>query len=383
MSSAIHVYPDIQAWQQAAVAHAIDAHQAGRPQDFRILNYTNAAAAACNAGLRPCIYGLDAAPFVAGERLITLDAVKDPNLAGDAPPLYGSSRELTVLEAAPFVFTDLPELSPPAEGLSHWLIPPPLPTELPAWTLRVEADGDDSTNTITAIDPAARGALDAWLNRLSAEAKAPGGRWWPFWNLKERFAQLSPHWAITTHRSQGSQYRDVFLNAPDLDSNRDDRERNRLWYVALTRATHAVHLLADQPPPDSTAPAAPIPAAPGPTDHRRDYIRSLATLQQHAHRNAFTTHQVAVAAGDGLPVERTADDRQHNEQAIAIHQPRIDWLVANGLLEARRHFPRVAVRIPPELGQEQSEKRLKQLERSCSITLYCLTTAGLQEAAAG
>jgi hypothetical protein len=99
------------------------------------------------------------------------------------------------------------------------------------------------------------------------------------------------------------------------------------------------------------------------------------------HGGAFTAHQVAVAFGDATPQQLTPEQRTRNEQAAALHQQRLTWLEQNGVLSSRRHFRREAVRVPRDLGQEQSDARLRQLEAECGITLYSLTPAG--EAQAG
>jgi energy-coupling factor transporter ATP-binding protein EcfA2 len=46
---------------------------------------------------------------------------------------------------------------------------------------------------------------------------------------------LSYAYAITTHKSQGSTYAQVFVDETDIDKNREHRERNSLKYVAFSR----------------------------------------------------------------------------------------------------------------------------------------------------
>jgi hypothetical protein len=380
----LHVYPDPQSWEAAALAHAAAAHAAGRPEDFRVLAWRNDTVARANAAIRRHIYGPDALPFVAGERLITLGPVKAP---GRTALILGASREVTVLKATPTRITGLPA--------EHY----DLPASLAAWDLEIATE--EAEHSVTTIDPTAAAALEAWLERLRQEAKKEKGSWAPFWKLRNAVAQLGPAWALTTHRSQGSQYRDVFLHAGDLDANPRPREANRLWYVALTRATHGVHLVVDRPaagaplrqapapaPAPPPAPAGPVaapsvaqPPPAGEEQQRRSYLRTLATLQQQVHGGAFTAHQVAVTFGDALPVVHGAADRYRNDQAAALHQQRLTWLEQNGVLSSRRHFRREAVRVPRDLGQEQSDARLRQLEAECGITLWMLTPAG--EAQAG
>lgn len=74
------------------------------------------------------------------------------------------------------------------------------------------------------------------LNELSMEAK--GGKrykWLEFWELKEAFAEIRHSYAITSHRSQGSSYRKVFVDLEDLMLNRNKAEAFRSLYVSCTR----------------------------------------------------------------------------------------------------------------------------------------------------
>ena len=58
-------------------------------------------------------------------------------------------------------------------------------------------------------------------------------------------ALLQPHWAMTVHKSQGSQFRHVFIG-PDLDHVPGPKSLTRnLWYTAFTRAQQAVHVIRD------------------------------------------------------------------------------------------------------------------------------------------
>lgn len=45
-------------------------------------------------------------------------------------------------------------------------------------------------------------------------------------------------YGITIHKSQGSTYNTVLVNGKDINQNPNDTEKLRLWYVALSRASH-------------------------------------------------------------------------------------------------------------------------------------------------
>lgn len=232
--SSVFTYKNHRELQHAFVEKAI-AHHEGNPDQVRWLVFMNRSKDRMNTVTRRAVhqhFNLPNDPFVVGERLITGDSIKNP----DDPqglPLYGSSRELIVLQAEKQEFL-LPAC---AEGKSFV-----------GWQLVVKATDagpDAKAKIINALDPSDQSYLDNRLQLLAREAKTPRGSWDEFWELKEFWAELQPHWAMTTHKAQGSQFAEVFLD-PDLDKVRAIDERRRIWYTAFTRAQQAIHLVADQ-----------------------------------------------------------------------------------------------------------------------------------------
>jgi ATP-dependent exoDNAse (exonuclease V) alpha subunit len=69
-----------------------------------------------------------------------------------------------------------------------------------------------------------------------------------YWGLKQMFAELAYGYALTVHRSQGSTFKYVFVDVPNLQKalkkkNRLSaggfvREGQQLAYVAFTRPSH-------------------------------------------------------------------------------------------------------------------------------------------------
>jgi hypothetical protein len=57
------------------------------------------------------------------------------------------------------------------------------------------------------------------------------------------FADVSYGYAITTHKSQGSTYKNVFVDAPDIFENKNENEAKRCLYTALTRASNKIYML--------------------------------------------------------------------------------------------------------------------------------------------
>lgn len=53
-------------------------------------------------------------------------------------------------------------------------------------------------------------------------------------------------YAITTHKTQGSTYENMFINGDNLDKNNDKVECKQLWYVALSRCSKKSYILYSQ-----------------------------------------------------------------------------------------------------------------------------------------
>ena len=77
-----------------------------------------------------------------------------------------------------------------------------------------------------------------------------GGHWQegrPLWRrfflVRDAFASLGPAAVLTVHRSQGSTFGEVFIDA-DVFWPADGELRRQLVYVAVSRASEAVSLVA-------------------------------------------------------------------------------------------------------------------------------------------
>ncbi len=93
-----------------------------------------------------------------------------------------------------------------------------------------------------------RSALDAVLERLRHQAREAGKRegkafWRRYFLVRDAFASLGPAAVLTVHRSQGSTFGEVFVDE-DVFWPRDLALRRRLVYVAVSRASQAVTLMA-------------------------------------------------------------------------------------------------------------------------------------------
>lgn len=81
------------------------------------------------------------------------------------------------------------------------------------------------------------------LSQMSAEAKKKPSMWGTFWNFKDSFHDLRYAHAVTSHRSQGSTYENVFVHHQDIMFNRNKKEAYKSFYVAASRASKNLMIL--------------------------------------------------------------------------------------------------------------------------------------------
>jgi hypothetical protein len=76
------------------------------------------------------------------------------------------------------------------------------------------------------------------IKRIKDAIKKEELTWKHYFEFTEQFARFHYQYALTVHKSQGSTYDTVIINQLDLNLNRNIPEKQRLWYTAITRASH-------------------------------------------------------------------------------------------------------------------------------------------------
>lgn len=66
--------------------------------------------------------------------------------------------------------------------------------------------------------------------------------WKQFYGVKEAFAEVEYNYAITTHRAQGSTYKQCLVLQWDIAANWDVEDRNHILYTACTRPSHTLYI---------------------------------------------------------------------------------------------------------------------------------------------
>lgn len=235
---------DRQAWLRAAQDALRRSAEADQPDLARILCYTNRSLERLVPLARRALHGemADQLPVLPGEVLISRAAVMAPACreggeAAEEPDLVlGSNRELVVRDVAP-ERCDLAEF-----GVAD---------ALPIETLTATVEAGETQLALRLLPPigsAARQSLDAVLQRLrhqAREAAKPEARalWRRFFLLRDAFASLGPAAVLTVHRSQGSTFAEVFIDA-DVFWPAEEELRRQLVYVAVSRASQAVSMVA-------------------------------------------------------------------------------------------------------------------------------------------
>lgn len=122
-------------------------------------------------------------------------------------------------------------------------------TELKTYLVRIEYfdfnAGKNLEYELRILNELDRSLYDGILNKLSDNAKSslPKDRrmWWKrFWKAKDFFVDYSYGYAITAHKSQGSTYKNVYVDVADILNNNRTEERNRILYTSITRASEKV-----------------------------------------------------------------------------------------------------------------------------------------------
>lgn len=203
-----------------------------KDKDYKILCWTNAKCDTMNKVMRDKIYGRKCDRFCVGERLIVKNYFMDMKLN-----VYSSNEELIVrtverveLHTKDFNFVPAKYIKDIEGGIK-------------AYRLTLEERGD---NVIYVVKTKHERVIIGILNNIKNDAKKAKRNndyknakmlWEMYYNVREIFMPpIDYSYAITVHRSQGSEWDIVYVELKDIMRNRKTLERNKLIYVAFSRA---------------------------------------------------------------------------------------------------------------------------------------------------
>lgn len=240
-------------WLEAAQDALQRSVRLDNPDHARILCYTNRSLEQLVPMARRAIHGTmaDQMAVLPGEVLISRSAVMAPachageEAAEEPDMVLGSNRELVVRDVTP-ERCDLADFGLSPADLNGGSVPC-------ITTLSAVVDAGETQLSLRLLPPIgspSRAALDGVLQGLRQRARETGrqearGLWRRFFLLRDAFAWLGPAAVLTVHRSQGSTFNEVFVDG-DVFWAKDPLLRRQLVYVAVSRASEAVHLLASK-----------------------------------------------------------------------------------------------------------------------------------------
>ena len=251
--SRIITYPTLSQWKAAAVNYAASPEAQVDTDHTRILCWTNGNVKAVNALVRDRRFGINADPYMPGERIISHDTIPDPD---GGSPLVHSTTEMVIREVYPDAISlpgdDIPEIAIASHGIRRFKQGATIAAPWSCWRIVAHAPALGLVD-FSVLDQADR---ERWKKCSKALAeKAKGTRssldrkqlWKLHFKRKDAFGKVEPAAALTIHKSQGSTYRHVFLH-PDVDGFNANPSplHNRLAYVGITRASETLHVIADQ-----------------------------------------------------------------------------------------------------------------------------------------
>jgi ATP-dependent exoDNAse (exonuclease V) alpha subunit len=207
------------AWVKSVENNFVSDEYKEDPDLFRVLAWTNHRVDSLNRKIRKLLVGETESPFIPGERLITRRPIAEGEGSQRVQLAY-TDEECEVIDIA---LTTHPLYANFSIQFSVWAIRLLTVREEVAEVYLLHRDS----------------VADYWstLNTLKDRAKTDRGQWRAAHNFEDSFADLQPPHALTVHRSQGSTYKNVFVDLIDCYKNPDVLERNKLLYVACSRAS--------------------------------------------------------------------------------------------------------------------------------------------------
>ena len=182
------------------------------------LAFTNKSVDWINAHARKEMFGADAAPYVAGERLVAVET-------------FEQDGQIVFYTGATFAVNDAWQTEEQGFG---------------CWELEIEASRYGSTfkELILALDESQKPAVAKELKKRKEAAIKDRTKWGEYFRLKEMFANVRPGYAATVHKSQGSTYDKVYLAQTDVLRNAqfDHVLRNKLLYVGYSRTRSGLYI---------------------------------------------------------------------------------------------------------------------------------------------
>lgn len=192
------------------------------PDAARAVAWTNAAVREITFRVHQTLHGENAPPWIPGTWAVA-----------DKPLVYAGSRTLARPTSWEGRVTEVSKSS-------YWGIP--------CWELELTSPGWAPLN----VRALAREGFEAYQTETQSRKEAALGEstpwkrkkaWGRYYEWVEAFAALSPAYALTVHKAQGSTYRNLWVHGGDIARNPDPPERKKCYYTAITRAAETLRVV--------------------------------------------------------------------------------------------------------------------------------------------
>jgi ATP-dependent exoDNAse (exonuclease V) alpha subunit len=208
---------DRQSWLKQIIRAFQSPNYQDNPDYVRVIAWTNRTVNNLNNHIRNSLYHNPKERFVIGERLIAMETIFD--YVRENEIIINNSEEFTVLKIRKSVSEDGYHI----------------------WELRV-LDSAEDTHWLQVIDQVSINNFQAHLRDLAQEARSKQrtkckNPWADFWQHKNRYANVNYAYSLTSHRSQGSTFNNVFVAQNDIFCNPNLIERYRSLYVSYSRTS--------------------------------------------------------------------------------------------------------------------------------------------------
>jgi energy-coupling factor transporter ATP-binding protein EcfA2 len=199
------------------------------PDSFRYLAWTNARVAEVNQKIRRWRYGDRAmVPFVPGEFAL----IRKPIIL-DKVTLFTTNEEA---EVTGIERSSVEHYVRRVGNCAGWT------AAIPTWRVTLMRRDYGPVPVEIVADVA---AYNRAIARMTDEAAGCRDRWEHLFEFKNSLANLQAIYAMTVHVSQGSTFRNTFVDIPDIRRRARDNplETQQMLYVAATRSSHALVLV--------------------------------------------------------------------------------------------------------------------------------------------
>lgn len=217
---------------------------------FRYLAWTNATVDSINRMVRVKKYGVDAADYIEGERLLfKRPAIKWVRYSDDGRinspwiiydlkntdprqlSLFNTDEEAVVVSAMESMFDPaqmFADVFRMTKSFTNWM------PKVPCWKLLMRGE-DGIENEVIVVSKKGLREHQFIESELKARARADRKLWGEYYAYIENFSETQPVYALTIHRSQGSTFETVFVDLLDVRKNKTEVDMLKLLYVASSR----------------------------------------------------------------------------------------------------------------------------------------------------